>query len=47
MKIVLQRWSGSNWYEVMLSPFNNHSEVENYLKKYWWHFSAEFPYRIK
>jgi len=44
--ITLQRWSGNAWYDTMMSPFKNHVEVSNHLKKYWWHYTTDNPYRI-
>ena len=43
----VERWSGKAWYSVMLSPFKNYTEVNNYLKTYWWHFTDSNPYRVK
>jgi hypothetical protein len=42
----IERWTGKAWYPVMLSPFNSHAEVNEYLKRYWWHFTEKNPYRI-
>ena len=44
---VIQRWGGSSWYDTMLSPYKTMSEVNQYLKDYAWHFTADNPYRIK
>jgi hypothetical protein len=47
MKYTLQRWSGSVWYDTMLSPFNSMAEMHKHLKDYWWHYTNNNPYRIK
>jgi Tfp pilus tip-associated adhesin PilY1 len=31
----------------MLSPYKTMSEVNQYLKDYAWHFTADNPYKIK
>ena len=46
-KIAVERWSGKAWYPVLLSPFKTIGEVHSYLEKYQWHFTSEYPYRIK
>jgi hypothetical protein len=46
-KIAVERWSGKAWYPVMLSPFKTMGEVTKFLKDYHWHFTQEYPYRIK
>jgi hypothetical protein len=43
----VERWTGKAWGPVMLSPFKNYTDVSKYLKKYWWHFTKENPYRVK
>jgi hypothetical protein len=45
-KYVVQRWSGLAWYDSMCSPYKTMSEVTAHLKKYWWHYTIENPYRI-
>ena len=44
---VIQRWSGSGWYDSLLSPYKTISEVNKHLKDYAWHYTTENPYRIK
>lgn len=47
MKYVIERWSGKSWYPSLCSPYKTMSEVNEYLKNYWWHYTAEYPYRVK
>lgn len=42
----VQRWTGSAWYSSMCSPYKSYTEAMNHVKKYWWHYNEEYPYRI-
>lgn len=44
---IVERWTGKNWSPSLESPFKTYTDVNNYLKKYWWHFTEENPYRVK
>jgi len=44
--LVLQRWTGSSWNDSLCSPYKTMGEIEDHLKKYWWHYTDEHPYRI-
>jgi hypothetical protein len=45
--IAVERWSGKAWYPVLCSPYKTMAEVHQFLHDYSWHFSADYPYRIK
>jgi hypothetical protein len=47
MKYVIERWTGKAWYPSLCSPYKTMGEINNYLKKYAWHYTTENPYRIK
>ena len=45
-KYTIQRWTGKAWDDTMLSPYKTMGEVNAHLKKYYWHYTEENPYRI-
>jgi len=46
-KYILQRWTGAAWGDTMCSPYSSMSEINEHLKKYSWHYTDEYPYRIQ
>ena len=44
--LVLQRWTGSSWNDSLCSPYKTMGEIQKHLKEYWWHYTAEHPYRV-
>jgi hypothetical protein len=46
MKFVIERWTGRAWDSFPGQTFKTMSDVNNYLKKYAWHYTTENPYRI-
>lgn len=45
-KYIVERWTGKGWYASMCSPYTSLTEVQEYLKKYSWHYTTTNPYRI-
>jgi hypothetical protein len=43
---VIERWTGKAWDASLCSPYKSMSEVNKHLKKYWWHYTDNNPYRI-
>ena len=42
----VKRWNGSGWYDSMCSPYKTHAEARAHVKKYSWHYTKDFPYKI-
>lgn len=44
---IVEQWSGKAWYASMCSPYKTMGDVNKHLQEYWWHYTNDFPYRIK
>ena len=47
MKYIIERWTGKGWDASMCSPYSSMKDVNEHLKKYWWHYNDNNPYRVK
>ena len=42
----VKRWTGKNWDISMCSPYKTYGQAMDHVKKYWWHYTNQNPYKI-